>query len=420
MALIDYVVLVPIWDEWKEVIPILARGVGHSASRNGRSYHVWTNPVQARHDADDAYLVAAVRMAIWTPGQSTAAAVTKESLVDWRPSRMVLVGIAGSLEPDKILLGDVVVPDMVYGYEIGDAIGRHTRAVRVTPSETNRLDLDAIINFRDDAIAYAAWQDECVRDSTRLGITPIRPPELHVTSTASGNEVVKSVAAGRQLRKRLKTQYVEAVEMEARGVDRAIYSEPNHPDALMVRGISDYADEDKQKLDAAARGGWRRYAAANAARLIAAYLARGPVSAISPPLSLDLATGDRDRFFAGDLPQEFEWQHVGAQHVSFPGLLRRSGSTPALTLTITAATADATPAADYRGIALVGDRSSDHRLVVWGTLSDRRIRFDIPDSERGYDLEMLLAFRETVARVEITCVDVFQRSVRTGIDSQEL
>ena len=34
----------------------------------------------------------------------------------WPPAAIVLVGIAGSLEPDRVKLGDVIVPTQVFGY----------------------------------------------------------------------------------------------------------------------------------------------------------------------------------------------------------------------------------------------------------------------------------------------------------------
>jgi hypothetical protein len=67
--------------------------------------------------------------------------------------------------------------------------------------------------------------------------------------------------------------------MEADGVAQAVY-EHGGAEMVIVRGISDFADERKSELDTtpaagAGHGAWRRYAALNAADLLATML-RGP------------------------------------------------------------------------------------------------------------------------------------------------
>jgi nucleoside phosphorylase len=66
------------------------------------------------------------------------------------------------------------------------------------------------------------------------------------------------------------------IEMEAGGVAQAVY-EHGGADMIFVRGVSDFADERKSALDStagasASYGARRRYAALNAADLLATML----------------------------------------------------------------------------------------------------------------------------------------------------
>ncbi|WP_160110057.1 phosphorylase family protein [Caballeronia choica] len=60
-----------------------------------------------------------VSVVIQSVGRMTEAPVqsaVEAAVRTWRPSTVILIGIAGSLEPDKVHLGDVIVPRRVFGY----------------------------------------------------------------------------------------------------------------------------------------------------------------------------------------------------------------------------------------------------------------------------------------------------------------
>ena len=78
-----------------------------------------------------------------TPGQSLAAVFSTHSVNEWKPARIVLMGIAGSLASDRLRLGDVVVPDTIYGYEVGDAVGRRIALTVAAGAPTAIVDDDA-------------------------------------------------------------------------------------------------------------------------------------------------------------------------------------------------------------------------------------------------------------------------------------
>jgi nucleoside phosphorylase len=107
------------------------------------------------------YLIVAASMGRKTPGQALAGVFSTHCVNQWKPSRVALLGIAGSLEPDRIQLGDVLVSHEIYGYEVGDAeVGEiHFRP---TFNQIGALDLDRVRAFRDDPGDYPNWQKECL------------------------------------------------------------------------------------------------------------------------------------------------------------------------------------------------------------------------------------------------------------------
>jgi nucleoside phosphorylase len=126
---------------------------------------------------------------------------------------------------------------------------------------------------------YAGWQARGQQRRLAAGLPGDgalgrERPDYLVAPVASG-EIV-SAAAG--FSRWLRTHHREcaAIEMEAGGVAQAVY-EHGGTDMIIVRGISDFADERKSDLDAtgdgeAGHGAWRQYAALNAADLLATLL----------------------------------------------------------------------------------------------------------------------------------------------------
>lgn len=113
-------------------------------------------------------------------------------------------------------------------------------------------------------------------------------PDYSVGPIASGPVVSAATGFSRWVRQR--NRQCAAIEMEGSGVAEAIYQHGG-TNMLIVRGISDFADERKQQLDAtpaahAEDSAWRRYATLNAVDLLAT-LVRGPDFPWSP------ATGPR-------------------------------------------------------------------------------------------------------------------------------
>jgi nucleoside phosphorylase len=200
---------------------------------------------------------------------------------------LALMGIAGALDGD-LRLGDVVVASLVESY-----LDR-AKARPDTSGEGFELDSGGsawragrnMVNFANNFRYRADERDECAewrsrgrrrREDAGLpgdGALARGEPDYTVAAVASGDIVGASVGFSRWLRAH--HRQCAAIEMEAGGVAQAVY-EHGGADMIIVRGISDFADERKSALDSTAAAGagygaWRRYAALNAADLLATLL----------------------------------------------------------------------------------------------------------------------------------------------------
>ncbi|MGI5236863.1 hypothetical protein [Dactylosporangium sp. CA-139066] len=184
-------------------------------------------------------------------GNPGAAVMAGSLLARWRAERILLVGIAGGFGAAGVRVGDVVVPDQVVGYEAGKLLpdGAQRRP------EAYRPDFDLLAAAR--SVQPAEWAP---------------PAAVHFGTVLSGEKVVADadVLAGF----RRDWPKAVAVEMESFGVALAAYRFGGR--FLMVKGVSDLADEAKDD-----RG--RAGAAEAAARFAAAVLRRLTVAAPAQP-----------------------------------------------------------------------------------------------------------------------------------------
>jgi nucleoside phosphorylase len=412
VAIIDALVLTPLDEEWRSTYPVLCPDVSAAASEpiGPITYHLWTASPN-RAEVDGRYLVAAASMALRTPGQAHSAAFAKQCVHDWRPARITLLGIAGSLESKRLRLGDVVVADRIFGYEVGDAEGRRTR-YRPTVNQAGALDLDRVRSFRNDARDYAEWQKQCLQAAASLGLRVKRPPVLHIEAVGSGNEVVKSVTFARKLRKEINSA-ISAVEMEGVGLHAAIYLDAHRSDALMIRGISDYADGNKTALERRSKDRWRAYAAANAARLLSALWRQGTVPPLSPDYAFDLTLGTLNRWRQPGVPND-HIRRVGAHDLLFPTLITRSTPAPAFRLSVQARSQDGSEiGSDFVAHAIVETPARQVLPSVPARESGRV--FEISPTEWGLRLELLLSFPTAVAELQLACSDQFGRLTQVAL-----
>jgi nucleoside phosphorylase/tetratricopeptide (TPR) repeat protein len=276
----DVALLVPLEEEFdylKEILP-----VRESFQVLGDYYY------EVDVEGSDSTIVAHI---IGDMGQGHASLAAERMAERFSPNAVVLIGLAGSLKSD-ILLGDVVIATQVDAYLQG------AKAVPGRGEDTFEFEsagevwrspfslLQFTRNFRhmpELGDLYSAWRDDAAARRKQIdvpadtGLARTEPALVH-GPMASGDVVAAAQAFSRWLHHR--NRKLAAVEMEAGGVANAAQSRGAPIDLLVIRGVSDFADERKADLDAldggtSEPGVWRRYAVHNAAGLVQAFLRSG-------------------------------------------------------------------------------------------------------------------------------------------------
>jgi nucleoside phosphorylase len=229
--------------------------------------------------------VRGIAVVLFEVGLASSAVAATHLLSSYDVRVLALVGIAGALSPE-LQLGDVVVASSVDEYLHGakarpDATGRGVEfelggtAWQATPEIVSFAN-----NFRyltDPGAGFSSWRKRA-RDRRDPGLAAAIPamaddyPDYLVGSIATGEIVSAAEPFARWLRRT--NRFRAAIEMEAGGAARAIYQE-HRAHLIIVRGISDFADERKRDMDTistprADLGAWRQYAMCNAVDLFAA------------------------------------------------------------------------------------------------------------------------------------------------------
>jgi len=210
-------------------------------------------------------------------GQAPATLAVDRIFFRLDASLVVLIGTAASLDPE-VRLGDVVVADQIQEYlrKTGVAPGADAGSVvfeRAAESwRTNARLIDHVNNFGwlpDGEPAIAAWRQAAADrfpGGTGVSVERRREPSIHVGPVATGDLRVAARAFADWIK--AANRKLLGLEMEAAGAALAAYHNDS-ADLLVVRGVSDYADELKSDLDAGqgaegVEGAWRRYAVRNA------------------------------------------------------------------------------------------------------------------------------------------------------------
>ncbi len=239
-------------------------------------------------------------------GRIQAAAATKDAITRWHPRYIVLVGIAGGLATQGVSIGDILIADQIVDYEL-QKLTPHGPQVRWEVQPANPRLMGACRNFMGES-----WQELVRLERPEQG-----KPQRHIGPIASGDKVI---AFGEVLeRYRAVWPKLIGVEMEAAGVATTAFQSSVPPGFLMVRCVSDLADEHKGSVDVEK---WRAYACNAAASFAIALLKSGPV-----PLSSENATNmepllgsRRAEQLQFDLEERRYYIHAAETHLKLGGL----------------------------------------------------------------------------------------------------
>jgi len=209
-------------------------------------------------------------------GNSRASHVTERMLTRVKLKAIVLLGLAGALDKD-LRLGDVVVADEINEFQAAAKVvpkgnsfvfqysGDHWKADFALKECAGHFEFSA-------RNLYDAWRSQVSGFRNSLGLRPEQLvlandlPGIKVGHIASGDVVGASEEYAVELRG-IDRKFL-ALEMEAAGVAQAAHARREPIPIMVVRGVSDFADERKRALDAVGNGAWRTYAMYSASAFV--------------------------------------------------------------------------------------------------------------------------------------------------------
>ncbi len=207
-----------------------------------RTYYLCQVPTTYPDGTTALYEIACVNLL--GMGRQHATNATTDAINRWRPRYVLLVGIAGGVGKMDIGLGDVLVADQIVDYELQKLTETGTQM----RWEVHRSDARLLTAVRENT--EKKWLDMIKEKRPTRGI-----PRRFIGPIASGDKVIASTAVLDALR--ADWPRIIGVEMEAAGVASAIAQSVHKPGFLMIKAVSDLADE---KKDSNNTKNWRAYA----------------------------------------------------------------------------------------------------------------------------------------------------------------
>jgi len=247
----------------KELLAFLRHVGEYTTEHKGVTFH------RAELRLSDQQCYHLIAIALPEMGNYAAATVTTRAIDVWNPRFILLGGIAGGAKRPGVQLGDVVVADVIVGYEPGkqrpEKLERRLKFLRAAD-----VLVDAAKNLEPREWALGASVSRPDGKSDRV------IPRVHFGTVVSGEKVIASADWMRELSKDIQSArssdagQIAAVEMEAYGTALAAYRAPTAPGMLMAKAICDWADANKND-------GWQEYAADVSATFLVALLKSRPV-----------------------------------------------------------------------------------------------------------------------------------------------
>lgn len=253
---VDFVVITALPEERDAVFRKLSDV--RKLEKDGADVHTYYEAsIQTQRSDGSAYRV--IVTSLTGVGPQTATSKAQAVTQRWNPTCVLLVGIAGGVR-SKTELGDVLIASMIADYTLGK-VGPQGRKIRWQPHRTDANLYDSAHNLSK------GWQGNIQVSRPSSGSSRVRYGVI-----ASGGDVVAY--------DELIAEYDQAwdkligVEMEGGGVATGLHETMQRPRFLMVRGVSDYADQEKGTPEVEQ---WREYACDVAASYAIALLREGPI-----------------------------------------------------------------------------------------------------------------------------------------------
>ena len=196
-------------------------------------------------------------------GNVQSAIAVTQAIDIWNPAAIVLTGIMGGVEASsERYLGDLIVAEQIVGYESGK--------VKDTGTETRfqvQLPTHGMIE-KARHFPLEKWVFDRRTIPRPDGKSGRLIPQVHFGVVASGEKVIADTFTVPELQS--SWNKLIGVEMEGFGTALAVYQADSAPAMLMVKGICDWADPNKND-------GWQAYAADVAAAYVVNFLKSKPM-----------------------------------------------------------------------------------------------------------------------------------------------
>ncbi len=214
-----------------------------------------------------------------TKGQRSVMSTYHAMITEWHPKLMVLLGIGGGIQ-DKVRYGDVVVPEAVFDYDKGAAT-HEGKQTQVEPYRVESWVRNWLQDYRRErGMELAHEGDELVLPAA--GGAPFPTFKVFLDAALGTGSLTLKELENETRDLLLNTNRTTAVvETESGGFmhdfwEGQLSREEKAMGALVVRGISDYANPDKSDQ-------WREKACANATRFLIDLLQNtGPLDTYIP------------------------------------------------------------------------------------------------------------------------------------------
>jgi len=263
---VDLAVIIALKEEFR----IFMRSINEMKSfphPKGKSHFRFTKETQS------GVVVNCVAAMVGQLSSSKAAIVTERVYDEWKPSTIVNIGIAGSLD-SEVLLGHVVAASVVDMYleraKVVPSVNVDELDWKLSgePYRSTQFLLDAADEFEfEHPDRFKSWCENCKLRISESDVKTRRcldesggidGPQIHVGHIASGPAVGAAESFKQFLRN--KDRCYLALEMESGGVLMALNDVRNVVNILAIKGISDPADERKESMDLSTKGEIRQIA----------------------------------------------------------------------------------------------------------------------------------------------------------------
>lgn len=249
--LIDFAIITAIEGERKAVCDAFGLSDKDRAwPRNARTY--WRGRVSLKQR--DFYEIVVTELT--DQGNPSAVASVMDTIYDWQPNAVLLVGVAGAGSVEQ-RLGDLVIATEIFYYERGK-VGPDGK---LPEPHVHRMDATLL----NRAKGISMWQPDI---KVRRPDGTFTLPKIYYGVVASGEKVIADAAARDEIHS--SNRKILAIEMEGYGVAEGTWQQPHPPPLMVIRGLSDMADSSKNKE-------WQPYAAAVAADFARFFISDKPL-----------------------------------------------------------------------------------------------------------------------------------------------